>query len=662
MTTAERLAQLVSLDSGTSEAFKRARYRTLLRQVPLLYLGLIGVTIAITHTFYRSAPAFLTVYMPSLLVLVGIERLHYWLRVAPGYLRRGRVGAELYRVPRVAAMMTLGYALWTIALSRYGDAQQVALLSFLQFVWMVNCVYSMSAVPMISFFVIPLMTAIISIQLLSLNETIYSIAVAVFAMTSFMIFTVIRESYNNLAAMVASQEETERKRQQAEEAEQQAREIALRDPLTGLANRRRFENGIAERIGSNTAFWLMLIDLDGFKPVNDVYGHKAGDRVLQEVASRLGGELGGAGLLARLGGDEFGVVVTTPLDARAGEALGNRLCATLRQPFVLDGDHAARISGSCGIALHPANGDTPDQLINSADIALYESKNRARGRATVFSPHLDYALRRRSRIEQALRGAIVSENFFMHFQPIVDLERSSISSLEALARWDDPELGAISPSEFIPLAEQAGLIDQLSDILLRKAAAEAARWPDRTLLSFNLSALQLVKPETGLRILSTLAKTGLSPSRLEIEVTESALVSDFDAAHATINILRAAGIRTSLDDFGVGYASFAYLHKIAFDRVKIDRSFTSEMRSDAKARQIVKAVIDLCDGLGMECVAEGIETREQLAALRELDCRLGQGFHLVPPLAAEAVLRRLRFGSEALPAVGAAPQLIAATA
>jgi diguanylate cyclase (GGDEF)-like protein len=662
MTTAERLAQLAGLDASTSDAFKRARYQTLLRQVPFLYLGLIGVTLAITHSFFGTAPAVLTIVVPAVLILIGLERLHFWLKVAPGYLHPRMLDAELHRVPRIASLMSLVYALWTIALGRYGDAPQVALLSFLQFVWMVNSVYSMSAVPMTAFFVIPLMTSIISIQLLWLGETIYTTAVGVFIMTSFMIFTVIRESYNNLAGMVSFQEATEQKRLEAEQAERQTREIAFLDPLTGLANRRKFENDVAERIGTDEAFGLILIDLDGFKPVNDVYGHKAGDLVLQEVAARLSEELSGRGLLARLGGDEFGVVVRTAPGSLAVHALAKRLCEELRHPFILDNGHMARISGSCGIAFYPANGNSPDKLINNADVALYESKNRARGQATVFSPHLDLALRRRSRIEQALRGAIVAEDFFLHFQPIVDIDRYSISSLEALARWTDPELGAISPGEFIPLAEQAGLIDQLSDILLRKAAAEAALWPDHTLLSFNLSALQLVKPEIGLRILGTLAKTGLSPSRLEIEVTESAVMSDFDAALATINGLRAAGIRTSLDDFGVGYASFSYLHKIAFDRVKIDRSFTAAMRSDVKARQIVKAVIDLCHGLDMECVAEGIEARDQLETLQELGCRLGQGFHLAPPLAAEAVSARLYAGCEAERIAGMARRLRAMSA
>jgi diguanylate cyclase (GGDEF)-like protein len=378
-----------------------------------------------------------------------------------------------------------------------------------------------------------------------------------------------------------------------------------------------------------------LLDLDGFKPINDTFGHAAGDAVLVEVAARLGREAGTGALVARLGGDEFGLILAHANQAALARA-GEMLCLALGAPYYVEG-REFRVSASGGMALlAPAECDVA-QALSRAVAALYAAKEKGRGSTAMFTPEIAEANRRRIAIERALMDGGIGERIGFSFQPIFDLATGQLRAFEALARWTDPVLGLVEPGEFIPIAEQINVIEQISDTLLARAAAEAAHWPDAVRLSFNLSAVQLCAPRSAPRLLAIVAKNGLDPTRLQIEVTETAMLGDFAVARRNLAQLRAAGTRIVLDDFGSGFASISYLREMMFDAIKLDGALVRGAPESEVAVRLLKGVLALCASLRVPCVAEHIETEGQLALLRELGCRDGQGYALGGPMpAAEA--------------------------
>jgi len=307
------------------------------------------------------------------------------------------------------------------------------------------------------------------------------------------------------------------------------------------------------------------------------------------------------------------------------------VCAGLQQPFAVDG-REFRISGCCGVALLSAKDCNVTEALIRADTALYRAKQNGRAGVAVFSAEMDESHRRRSQIEQALRLPATRERVALCYQPIHDLASGRVRALEALARWEHETLGPVSPAEFIPIAEQINIIQELSDALLATAALEAANWAEAVMLSFNLSAVQLCSAGSSGRILAILDEAGLDPRRLQVEVTETALLVDFGIARENLQALRAAGARILLDDFGAGHASISYLSQMQFDGVKLDGSLIAGVADSMRSRRLLKGVIDLCASLGLPCVAEHVETEEQLALLREWSCRDGQGYLLSRPL------------------------------
>ena len=401
------------------------------------------------------------------------------------------------------------------------------------------------------------------------------------------------------------------------------------DPLTGLGNRARLRSKIAklvaERADDPAPFSVGLVNLDGFRPINDLFGHTAGDDILCQVAHRLRACMPDGAVAVRLENDNFAFVLPLVFDERGAVRISDLFQDVLSAPYDL-GSRTVRLSASFGFAIYPYAGEDYAQLMESADTALYRSKRHGHGKVTIYSSRLVDEMKRATQLEQALRRATIAEEVDVHFQPIVDLRDGHPVGFEALARWKDEELGFVSPEIFIPLAEERGFIDALSETLLKKAALAARNWPRDKFLSFNLSSAQLVKPQTDSRIGAILEQVGLDPQRLEMEITETAMMADPKAAYAIVDGLRAAGVRISLDDFGTGQSSLGRLREIAPDKVKIDRSFVSEITRDRPSEHIIKAIVALCDGLDMEVVAEGIETREQAAKLLALGCYAGQGY------------------------------------
>lgn len=411
-------------------------------------------------------------------------------------------------------------------------------------------------------------------------------------------------------------------------AELESRRLARHDPLTGLPNRRFFAERLEEILRHGTAdnerTAVLMLDLDGFKAINDMHGHGAGDEALIEFASRMSAALRAGTFMARVGGDEFAIVMAK-IELADPARLAHRIVTALANPFVV-GDVSVTLGVGVGIAVAPDNGSTPEELLRRADMALYRAKAEGRSLVRFFEPDMDKHMARRVLVERELREAIAANAVAVHYQPLIDIEARRIIGFEALARWHSPSLGAISPLEFITVAEECGLIVELGERLLRNACRDAAQWPSDLTLSVNLSPVQLRDTSLGLRVLAILGDTGFNPRRLELEITESALVSDAAAAQKVIDTLRAAGVRIALDDFGTGYATMSQLLALRFDKIKIDRSFIDRLGQDPQSDVIVRATIGLAKGLGLVTTAEGIETAEQLAMLRADGCVQGQGY------------------------------------
>ncbi|SIR07526.1 diguanylate cyclase/phosphodiesterase [Rhizobium sp. RU20A] len=406
--------------------------------------------------------------------------------------------------------------------------------------------------------------------------------------------------------------------------------LPIKDRLTGLGTLASLRDSIdsiaAERAADPAPFTIGLVNLDGFKPINDLFGPESGDDILCQVAERLLACVPDGASVMRTGGDEFAIVLPFVFERKSAEKVGMMLKEVLSAPFDI-GDRHVRLSASSGFAIYPFAGAEAGELTKSAATALYRSKRRGRAQITVYSHEIAQEMRRATHMEQALRNAIIANEIDVHFQPIVEIATGDIVGFEALARWCDADLGYVSPAVFVPLAEERGFIDALSEALLRKAAEQAVSWPRHIFLSFNLSSAQLVDPATALNVLSIVNRAGLDPRRLDIEITETAVMADPDIAGRVLTMLRNVGCRISLDDFGTGQSSLGRLCDFTFDKVKIDRSFVSRLTAERSTEHIVRAIIDMCHGMNFQVVAEGIETAAEVDMLRRLGCTIGQGWY-----------------------------------
>jgi diguanylate cyclase (GGDEF)-like protein len=416
--------------------------------------------------------------------------------------------------------------------------------------------------------------------------------------------------------------------------------MALHDALTDLANRvllnEQLEQALA-RVRRDEMVAIHHLDLDQFKAVNDTLGHHGGDELLKIVASRLRLLVRETDTIARMGGDEF-AIVQVAADPTEATALAQRIIGAIGEPFDIDGHHAV-IGVSIGIAVGPGDGLLPEELLRNADLALYRAKGDGRGTFRFFEPEMDLHMQARRIMEQDLRKALPAGEFELYYQPVINLANSEISGFEALIRWNHPTQGMVAPNAFIPLAEEIGFIVPMGEWVIREACATAARWPEDIHVAVNISAVQFRSPGLMQVILGALAASGLNPTRLELEITESVLLQDKEATLATLHQLRQLGVRIAMDDFGTGYSSLTYLQCFPFDKIKIDRSFVKDITDNAGSLNIVRAVAGLATGLGMKTTAEGVETKEQLDTITSEGCTEVQGFLFSRPLPAREIER-----------------------
>lgn len=620
-------------------SFEREQFVTLTRLVPILYAVVAISTLAMMASFRDTAPAWVIVWLPLILFGSSIMRMFYWRG-----LRAVAYEVEIERTRRIVRTtrilgpaMCMGFVFVGLMLLRGEDMvrQSFAMIG----IWSaaVACAFCLFVMPLSAALILLTATLPLCLSFFMSGMQILSMMAMVLVALTALILYMLAENYRTFIEIVRSRSKLEEKRLQTEAARQEATAMALTDPLTGLPNRRYFDRRLTEELGFQTNLAVAMIDLDGFKPVNDAYGHAVGDLFLVEASRRLVSALGEEGVIARMGGDEFAALFFNTPNETAAMDRARALLAALEPPFMC-GAVQARMQASAGVATRfDGSDEEPGPLVERADIALYSAKARARGTVVAFCVKLEKAARERATIEQGLRAAVQQQDFDVHFQPIVNLATRRIVGFEALARWSHPQLGPISPAVFVPIVEQAGLIEAMTECVLRKAACAAALWPDDLHLAFNLSALQIVRPLAAVRLIEILRECGLPARRFEAEVTETAIMSDVGAARATILTFKCAGARVALDDFGSGYSNFGQLRDLPLDKVKIDKSFIDPLGGDPRAEALVAAIVGMCKHLGLRCVAEGLETPAQRDFVRAIGCEEGQGYLLGRPGPAHAV-------------------------
>jgi diguanylate cyclase (GGDEF)-like protein/PAS domain S-box-containing protein len=457
----------------------------------------------------------------------------------------------------------------------------------------------------------------------------------------------LRDTAGEVTGILASGEDiTERLR-----AEEEISRLAYFDPLTGLPNRAQLEAELRRCVNrcarAGRAVALLLVDLDNFKLVNDSFGHGAGDRLLRRIAGRLRG-IEGSGMLARLGGDEFLILLPDLADGgeAAARAAAEEVVARLAEPFKVSGA-VFHVHASIGISLYPEDAQAPVELLQHADMAMYQSKGRGRAASTVYA-HVAHDPLERLSLPARLRRAIAGNELVLHYQPIVELQTGRLASMEALLRWNDPDRGLVYPDDFIPAAEEMSLLEPIGDWVIGALAQQILDWREQGLqphVSFNVSPRQLHRPDFGAELAARLADLEIDPAWLTMELTESATLREPERIGPILRELSEAGLRLAIDDFGAGWSSLARLRLLPVDILKIDRSFLREIPEDPEAGAIVDAVIALSDALGMDTVAEGVETRVQALFLAAQGCRLAQGRFFGDPVPAEELTEALRYSS-----------------
>lgn len=432
-----------------------------------------------------------------------------------------------------------------------------------------------------------------------------------------------------------------------DEAETNLRHVAMHDALTGLPNRvmfnRQLEKELARASREHGQVAVLVIDLDRFKMVNDVFGHAVGDELLQVVSDRFINNTRRMDTVARLGGDEFAIIQPLINQPDGAQQLATRLIAALLEPLQLS-EQQILSSLSIGIVIGKGNEVPAAELVRNADIALYRAKAEGRSTFRFFEADMDLRIQERQQLESDFREAIENGDLRVHYQPLVKLPERTLMGFEALLRWNHPTRGNVSPVDFIPLAEETGLIVELGDWVVRQACTDALQWSDHHRVAVNLSPAQFRHVELPAKIKATLEATGLAPERLELEVTEGLLIEDSESALALLTELKALGISISMDDFGTGYSSLSYLQKFPFDKIKIDRSFVSQLGDDRDDWAIVNAILALGHSLGMTATAEGVESSDQLKQLNQFGCDQAQGFFLGKPVDQAATMALIAGG------------------
>jgi diguanylate cyclase (GGDEF)-like protein len=625
------------LTSSAGRALVEENYWSVRRQTPIIYLlGLVNLSameMAATGKLSMGAN------VPTFIAGCGIVRMAQWYsssRSAPP--SHELMAKRLQQTVWFAAAICIAVCARCLYLFQVGDAASHMAVMLFAGLTAIGVAYGLTALPVAGWIPLVLIIGPVSAAGFLAHDRRFAGAAFGLVVVAALTSRLLGAHSHHFTTVVRSRSLIAREQELVEHARQEALIAATTDFLTGLPNRRALVAALdtvaSEASGS---FALAILDLNNFKAVNDMFGHGIGDQLLNEVAERLTAAVGNSGLVARLGGDEFGVLLPHVQFAEEARAIGEQILHGVDGSTFLD-DREFVISASCGIGLsREADTMSPSRIMADADLALYQAKENPGSSLAIFEPIMEAPRRRRAQIERALQLPGVYEHLGVVFQPIFDLKSGRIIAHEALARWCDPELGAIAPSEFVPIAEQLNVINEINAHLMQLAFEAAHGWAEEIRLSFNLSAVQLRSAGAARLVLDGLASAGLPPTRLQVEVTETALLADFARARANLTELKKEGTTIILDDFGAGFASIGYLRELHFDQIKLDGGLVTAAHHSADGKRLLRAVIGLCEVLGVSTVAEHVESKEILELVVELGCTAGQGFWLEPPRSAADV-------------------------
>lgn len=617
------------------EQFLRLR-----RQLPPMYLILTmnAATLAYTHTGF--APRWLSVWLPGGLIAMCLVRLCRWLRpIDEGLVTEPYAVTMLRQIEFMAATFSAGFVAWALVLDQYGGSAEHGHVTVFVAITVMGCIFCLTYLPRAAHLVCLIVLGVFLTYCVA-GGTVTLTAMAVnILLVGLVVLKVLRDSFESFIALEDSQAALQQEQAAAQHLAEENARLAHADPLTGLPNRRYFFarlDALLARGKDAPPFSIGVIDLDRFKPINDVHGHAQGDRLLQVIGDRLRGASGPEAVIARLGGDEFGLIIEDTLEA--AEAVGARLCERLQEPVPL-GDLVVSVGCSGGLAGWPEAGTSAHDLFDRADFALYHAKKSRRGGIVRFSADLERMIRSEQALEAALQSADLKRELAMVYQPIVSTRSMDIAGVEALARWESPTIGAVPAELLFATAERLGMARTVTLAAFDRVLADCVRLPPEQRLSFNLAPTDIADPGTVTALIKRIARGQIDARRLVFEITETSLIGDFAVARAALERLRACGAQIALDDFGTGYSSLSTLHMLPIDIIKIDRSFAVRL-DDADGRRLVRAIFNLTRSLNLACVFEGIETEMQLTEATLAGFHYAQGYYIERPVALDVLLDR----------------------
>lgn len=625
-----------------------AQFQAFSKQVPILYFILATNMLSLAWTHQGTAPFALVTVVPGVLVVLFFLRSIIWLKGR----QREHTPQQAIKQLRATNLLSFPIAvvctLWAISVLPYGDTYQQAHVVFFMGITVIGCIFSLmhlrsaalivTGTVTVPFFIAMCLTGEPTFIATGANVILVTIPMIMILLTHYQNFRQLMESRQTLLQQQNAMREQNLAMQSLSDENLR---LANLDTLTLLANRRSFfqmlERAFARAQEQSGTLAVGVIDLDGFKPVNDMYGHAAGDKVLVEIGKRLS-QLAERDLtIYRLGGDEFALLLEGDASESRANTIGQAICDLIAQRINI-GSGLVQVTASVGFALYPDVGQTGQEVYERADYALYTAKRRHRAGTVIFSADQANELSRQAVVEDAMITADLDNELYLVYQPISRASDLKCIGYETLARWNSPRIGPVSPAEFIPVAEHNGRITLMTRLLLERALSVAAKWPKDVYLSFNLSAHDLSSPENCLKIVAIVLKSGFDPSRINFEVTETAILHDFDQASNSIQMLRELGAGIALDDFGTGFSSLNHVHKLPLTKIKIDGSFVRDIHQRKTSFKIVKSVLALSADMGLDAIAEGVETLEELQVLQTLGVGSVQGYYISRPVSADETI------------------------
>lgn len=628
-----------------------AQAATFSRQIPFLY-GFLVVNTAFTMLVQAPhAPFWLGVIWPSITITVCLVRLVHWHRQRRVRMDRAAARRQMRRLNTLAIVFTFAFIGWgALLFACYGDALTKTQAGFYVAFTSIGCGACLMQAPRVNMTVSGISALAFFIMLSMTGEPVLILVAVNYILVLTAMLFIMRRYGRDFAKLVASTADIVEKTRELQKLSDDNLRLANLDSMTGLANRRMFftslEGSVSRDDDPQRKVAVGILDLDGFKGVNDAYGHGAGDQLLIAAARRLEMEANRDFLVHRLGGDEFAVISRHPMEAEELLAHGQRICDGLAAPYRV-GDVVANVTATIGFATYPESAGNIRELFDRADYALYHAKRTGqRGAPILFASEHGTHIRSESILMQALRTADLEHELYPMFQPIVDAQTREVRAFEALARWSHPTLGLVSPAVFVPLAERMGVVGQITGIMLPKALAQLRSWPDHVRLSFNLSVEDVGSADSIAAVCRAVRDSGVDPRRIDFEITETALVQNWETALDSLHMLIELGARIALDDFGTGYSSLAQLHRLPLHKIKIDRAFVTGIEMNDMSRRVVQSVVKLASDIGIVSVVEGVETEAECSVICDIGTDWVQGFLFHRPLsaadAATLVSARLR--------------------